>query len=116
MICMYAQLKGGDFVYKSQEIAEQIRKEALNKNILLKDMFKDLGISVNTLSNMKRCMPSIETLAGIANYLGCSLEELIGLKEKAPTARKSLYTKLDRLSEKELEQFEKYLDFLLSQK
>lgn len=66
----------------SQEIAKRIKEKAGAQNIKLGQMFKNLGISNNTLHNMQKSTPSVETLAKIADYLGCSLDELCGHKEK----------------------------------
>lgn len=65
-------------MYNSQEIAEKI-KEAVNDNgTKLGDMFSELGISPNTLHNMKTSMPKTDTLAKIADYLNVSVDYLLG--------------------------------------
>ena len=69
-------------MYNSQEVADNIKREAKNKNIKLGTMFDDIDVTNNTLHNMKRSYPSIETLAKIADYLDCSLDDLLGRKKK----------------------------------
>ena len=64
------------------------------QNIKLGQMFKDLEISVNTLHNMQKSCPSVETLSRIAEYLGCSLDELCGHTNKnAPDKVRSMIIK-----------------------
>ena len=75
----------------SQIIAKRIKEKAVAQNIKLGQMFKDLEISVNTLHNMQKSMPSVETLSRIADYLDCSIDELCGRKNKnAPDKVRSM--------------------------
>lgn len=102
-------MKGGDFVNTSQEIAETIKNKASEQKVKLGAMLSDVGVSESTLRNMKNlgCMPSVETLAKIANYLGCSLDELIGTEKNAPADRRSNFkTMIDKLSDQDFEQVE----------
>lgn len=50
-------------MYNSQDIAERIKNAAAQNNCILGDMFAELGISANTLHNMKTSMPKTDTLA-----------------------------------------------------
>lgn len=78
----------------SQIVAKRIKETAGAQNIKLGQMFKDLKISVNTLHNMKTYMPSVETLSNIADYLGCSLDDLLGRENKnAPDKVRSMIIK-----------------------
>lgn len=113
-------MKGGDFVNTSQEIAETIKAKASEQKIKLGAMLSDVGVSDSTLRNMRNlnCMPSIETLSKIADYLGCSLDELTGRQKNiAPADRRSkLHSMIDNLSEQEFEEVEALLEAALSQK
>ena len=101
-------------MYNSQEIADKIKKEATEKNVKLGAMFSDLDITNNTLHNMKKSMPSIQTLAKIAEYLDCSLDELCGTeKETAPDdIRSRAIKKINSLSDDQLKHFLNLLDSL----
>lgn len=78
----------------SQTIAKRIKEKAAANNIKLGQMFNDLEISVNTLHNMQKSMPSAETLSNIATYLGCSMDELCGHENKnAPDKVRSMIIK-----------------------
>ena len=65
-------------MYNSQIVAERIKKKASENNIALGNMFAELGISNNTLHNMKTSMPKSDTLARIADYLNVSVDYLLG--------------------------------------
>ena len=66
-------------MYESAEIAKTIKKVAKSKNILLKDMFSDLGLNKNTMTNLYRgSMINADSLAKIADYLDCSVDYLLG--------------------------------------
>lgn len=65
-------------MYNSQEIAERIKQTASEKGVSLGNMFSELGISNNTLHNMKSSMPKTDTLAKIADYLKVSMDYLLG--------------------------------------
>lgn len=66
-------------MYNPQMVAERLKKLLLDSRITGKQMSSDLGIGVNTLSNIKRGdIKSVETFSLIADYLGCSVDYLIG--------------------------------------
>ena len=66
-------------MYESTNIAEIIKKTAKAKNIQLKDMLLELALNRNTFSNMyKGSMLKSDSLAKIADYLGCSVDYLLG--------------------------------------
>ncbi len=64
----------------SQELANAIKSVAKEKKIAIGQMLSDCNLSVNTLSSMKSggYYPRIEALASIADYLGCSMDYLLG--------------------------------------
>lgn len=70
-------------MYNSQDIAKRIKDTAKSKNIPLKEMFKSLKISDNTLHNMQGSFPKSDTLARIADYLGVSVDFLLGRERPA---------------------------------
>ena len=113
-------------MYNSQEIAENIKKKANDKKIKLGTMWNDIDVTNNTLHNMKRSYPSIETLAKIADYLDCSIDDLIGRKTKTKKGKKNnasavldertivLLEKIKRLPPDKANHFENFLDYLLA--
>lgn len=68
----------------SQNVALTIKQLAKNRNIQIKKMLTDCGLSVNTLSTMQSggSYPRIETIAKIAEYLDCSIDYLLGRTEE----------------------------------
>ena len=67
-------------MYDSIFIAERIKNMSKLKNILIKNMLEDCGLSKNTLSSMLSggSTPKSENLAKIADYLDCSVDYLLG--------------------------------------
>ena len=65
-------------MYNSPDIAERIKACAKLKHIPVKQVLADAGLGYNTMSNMKTSMPKADTLAKIADQLGCSVDYLLG--------------------------------------
>lgn len=71
-------------MYESTTVAENIKSKAKEKGIQLKDMLLELGLNKNTLSNMyKGSSLKSDSLARIADYLGCSVDYLLGRETAA---------------------------------
>ncbi len=67
-------------MYESYQIAEKIKAIAKSRNIIIKIMLEECGLSKNTLSSMASggSTPKSENLAKIADYLNCSVDYLLG--------------------------------------
>ena len=67
-------------MYESYQIAEKIKAIAKSRNIVIKIMLEECGLSKNTLSSMASggSTPKSENLAKIADYLNCSVDYLLG--------------------------------------
>lgn len=67
-------------MYEPVPIAERIKLVAKQKKISILDMLRECGLSKNTLSSMLSggSTPKSENLAKIADYLGCSVDYLLG--------------------------------------
>lgn len=100
-------------MYNSQDIAERIKNAAAQNNCKLGDMFAELGISANTLHNMKTSMPKTDTLAKIADYLNVSVDYLLGRQKNSTPdeIRSAIISKVYAMSD---EQAKKLLDLLES--
>lgn len=48
------------------------------KKVSVKQLLLDVGLGFNTMSNMKTSMPRADNLAKIADYLGVSVDYLLG--------------------------------------
>lgn len=67
------------FIYESTTLADRIKATAKKKGIPLKAMLEELGLGSNTISHMRHGkMPASDTLARISDYLGCSVDYLLG--------------------------------------
>lgn len=66
-------------MYNAQAIANTIRNIAKSQNVTIKNMLKDLDLGVNAISRISKgqALSSIN-LARIADYLGCSVDYLLG--------------------------------------
>lgn len=73
-------------MYNSANIAERIKTVAKSKGIPVKKMLEDIGLGYNTMANMRTSMPKADNLAKIADYLGCSVDYLMGREDESPAA------------------------------
>lgn len=76
-------------MYNPTFVAERIKLIASQKNVSVKKMLDDCGINKNMLQTMQSrgSMPNAENLGKIADYLGCSVDYLLGRDERIqPTA------------------------------
>lgn len=102
-------------MYNSQDIASKIKSTASANNVKLGDMFAELGISQNTLHNMKTSIPKSDTLALIADYLNVSVDYLLGreVQKNAPDSiRSAVINAVNRLPEEKLDRLLGYLEAL----
>lgn len=65
-------------MYNPPDIAMRVKACAKLKHIPVKQVLADAGLGYNTMSNMKTSMPKADTLAKIADQLGCSVDYLLG--------------------------------------
>lgn len=61
-----------------EEIAQNIKVRTIYSGKTQKEMFSTLNIGVNLLRDMRKgSYPRIDTLYKIANYLGCTVNDLV---------------------------------------
>nr|WP_302143560.1 helix-turn-helix transcriptional regulator [uncultured Schaedlerella sp.] len=67
-------------MHNSQEVATTIKSLAKSKKIAIGKMLSDCDISKNTLSSMQSggYLPRVENIVRMADYLGCSVDFLLG--------------------------------------
>lgn len=90
----------------TDKIADKIKEAAKNNGVSVKQMLNDTGLGVNTLQHMKTSVPKIDTLAKIADYLGVSVDYLLGRETKnAPDddVRGDIIERIKGLSEADAE-------------
>lgn len=80
LILFNALIKGDVVMCVAVKIAQRIKETAKSKNVVLKTMLEDCGMNKNVLSTMtaRGSIPQVENLAKIADYLGVTLDYLIG--------------------------------------
>jgi len=72
---------------ESKQVAQTIKVIAKEKGIMTTKMLLDLGLNKNMLSTMNQgSMPDTENLIRIADYLTCTVGELLGEKTKKSPA------------------------------
>lgn len=81
----------------SQELVEEIKQRLSNKQISVKEMLSNCELNINTLSTMKNRegYPRLEAIAKIAQFLNCSIDDLLGLSDTEKAENK--------LTDKEIE-------------
>ena len=65
-------------MYNSSNVAERIKVTAKRKGVSVKEVLENVGLGFNTMSNKKTSMPKADNIAKIADYLGCSVDYLLG--------------------------------------
>ena len=70
-------------MYTASLLSDRIKSQAKSKGIKLKDMLVELELNINTISQISdkkglSCFP----LARIADYLGCSVDYLLGRTDR----------------------------------
>ena len=67
-------------MYDSDKTAEKIKFVAKTKGILIKEMLENCSLNKNLLSTMqsRKSWPQTDNIARIADYLGCSVDYLLG--------------------------------------
>ncbi len=66
-------------MYNSHNIATNIKTTAKGKNVIIKQMLLDCELGSNTMSAMYHGKSiASDSLAKIADYLGCSVDYLLG--------------------------------------
>ena len=66
-------------MYVTQDIANRIKSRLKSQHINMKEMLSDLDMGINAISEFaKGKQMSCIALARIADYLGCSVDYLLG--------------------------------------
>lgn len=106
-------------MYNSQDIAKRIRQVAKEKNITLKNMLSDCELGINLISQLaKGHTISSTNLAKIADYLGVSVDYLIGRSDESDIDKQlagvdfALYSETKNLNEAQKKDVLKFVQFL----
>lgn len=69
-----------------QQIAELIRMQTTLQKISIRQMLKEIGLGVNSLSHMDNgSMPKADNLGKVADYLNVSVDYLLGRTDEPKT-------------------------------
>lgn len=103
-------------MYDINKTVSIIKETAKDQGISISTMLTDIGINKNTLSSMssRGSWVSSDTLARIADYLGVSVDYLLGREYKNSTPDQIRSAIINRVYAMSDEQAEKLLDLLES--
>lgn len=92
-----------------------IKKIRLEKGIKQGDLADMLSVKQTTVSGWETGYrePDLESLKRMADIFDCSIDELLGQKEKPVVKDDGLNQKLEKLSDRNLQRLEEYIDLLL---
>ena len=92
-----------------------IKELRISKGLKQSDLANLLHVAQTTISNWEndRTEPDFESLKRMADIFNCSIDELLGQKEKPVVKDDGLNQKLERLSDRNLQRLEEYIDLLL---
>lgn len=63
-------------------LVENIKKLCASRNISLSALEKTLGLGNSTISKWETCSPTVEKLSLVAEFFGCTIDELLRGKKK----------------------------------
>ncbi len=105
-------------MYNSQEVANVIKALAKERNITIGKMLSDLDLSINTMSSMQSggFYPRVESLAKIADYLGVSVDCLLGRDLSPAPEDARLISLIKTLTAEEKSALENFINYLLKKR
>lgn len=104
-------------MYNSHNIAIRVKEIAAEKNVLIKNMLEELGLGSNTMSAMYHGKSlSSESLAKIADYLGVSVDYLLGRDLSPAPEDAHLISLMKTLTAEEKSALENFINYLLKKR
>lgn len=65
-------------MYDSKDVALRIKNLSKEKKMTMKQLLLEAGLSCNVMTSYRTSMPKADSLARIADALGCSVDYLLG--------------------------------------
>lgn len=107
-------------MFSAVQIYQFIETQCALHGISDRKMLSEAGLSKGVMDNMKKgSMPSVDKVAAIADYFGCSIDQLVGREKNiAPveTDKSELAVTLRDLSKNEIVKLIDFAKFLKSQR
>lgn len=107
-------------MFSAVQIYQNIETMLLIRGLSIRKLEQESGLARGTLNNIKKgSMPSIDKIALIADYFGCSIDYLVGREKNiAPvnTDKSDLSESLNELSKDEIIKLIEFAKFLKSQR
>lgn len=111
-------------MFNSPDVVIRIKSYAKEKNISIKDLLAACELGVNTLSHMNHGKAiAFDSLAKIADYLGCSVDYLLGktdipqtIDDQLANEQFALYGEVKDLTDEEKEAVLNFIKFTKAQR
>lgn len=107
-------------MFTAMQIYNNIETLRVVRGISQRQMLADCSLSKSFMDNMKKgSMPSVDKIAAIADFFGCSIDEIVGReKNNAPVEadKSELAESLRDLSKAELNRLIEFAKFLRSER
>ena len=103
----------------SQDIADKIKKQAKAKNLTMKEVLDGCSLNKNFVNNLANGKDvGYQSIVTLAEYLGCSVDYILGTEQKNATPdeiRRGYLAKISLLSESQLDRLIGFLQALLAE-
>ena len=107
-------------MFTAMQIYDNIETMRLVRNISQRQLLSDCGLSKSFMDNLKKgSMPSVDKIAAIADYFGCTIDSIVG-REKNNTPieadKGELAASLRDMSKAEISRLIEFAKFLRSER
>lgn len=89
---------------------ERVSILASNKNISLKKLARELGLSESAIYQWRTSSPKVETVAKVADYFNVSTDYLLGRENNDNSIISHFRTETANMSEEDLEELEEEIN------
>ena len=107
-------------MFTAMQIYNNIETLRIVRGISQRQMLADCNLNKSFMDNMKKgSMPSVDKIAAVADYFGCTIDEIVGReKNNAPVEadKSELAESLRDLSKAELSRLIEFAKFLRSER
>ena len=107
-------------MFTAIQIYDNIETMRLVRNISQRQLLSDCGLSKSFMDNLKKgSMPSVDKIAAVADYFGCSIDLIVGReKNNAPIEadKSELAASLKDMSKAEISRLIEFAKFLRSER
>lgn len=107
-------------MFTAMQIYDNVETMRLVRNISQRQLLADCGLSKSFMDNLRKgSMPSVDKIAAIADYFGCTIDSIVGReKNNAPIEadKGELAASLRDMSKAEISRLIEFAKFLRSER